>query len=411
MKPQVVLSLQCELSMAARSHPVPLLAEELAAAGASVCLLISQQVDRKSPVWEKISHGQKNLVIHEVPRWIEQTATLCNRAAKGIRILKETFKHKISFHEAQTRLLYSDRFYSPCSPWKRELDTLRKKFTPDAIISYSASESSASLVDWCASTGIPYWFGETSTGPGIEHLAPPGFWPYRRFKRLWKKMNGIIGHSQSMQEDYRALEFTGTYFFFPHWTRFSYRAVPPIWKPKNSKPYVVASLGRFDPFKGYDTIGHAVRSLRSEGFDVRMRLVGSSEKKLSEFRKKIGDTGWLEVRPYFYTEEELVEFFEGVDIFAIASLYEGPCIALLEAMALGFPCVVSNVGGMPEMVQGAGQVFPAKSSGELTDILRELLLSPSQLKTMSEASRSRYQELANIQKVREKVSELLSLLK
>ena len=39
------------------------------------------------------------------------------------------------------------------------------------------------------------------------------------------------------------------------------------------------------------------------------------------------------------------------DVFALSSLHEGLSIALVEALASGVPCVCTNVGGIPEVVQ------------------------------------------------------------
>ena len=43
------------------------------------------------------------------------------------------------------------------------------------------------------------------------------------------------------------------------------------------------------------------------------------------------------------------------DVFALSSVYEGLSIALMEAMALGKPVVVTEAGGLPEVVEHGKQ--------------------------------------------------------
>lgn len=51
------------------------------------------------------------------------------------------------------------------------------------------------------------------------------------------------------------------------------------------------------------------------------------------------------------------EFLPLLDIFALTSLSEGVPLALLEAMACGLPCIASEVGGVPEVLEGCGLLY------------------------------------------------------
>ena len=44
------------------------------------------------------------------------------------------------------------------------------------------------------------------------------------------------------------------------------------------------------------------------------------------------------------------------DVFVLPSVNEGLSIALIEAMSLGRPAVITNVGGLPEVVTDGREV-------------------------------------------------------
>jgi glycosyltransferase involved in cell wall biosynthesis len=64
--------------------------------------------------------------------------------------------------------------------------------------------------------------------------------------------------------------------------------------------------------------------------------------------------------------------------------------AVLEAMASGLPCVVSDSGILPEIVSSAeGRVFPAGNAAALADALEELINSPNLRLTLGVGARRR----------------------
>jgi len=402
---RIVFSYQGGLSVTARNHPLFLLSKELAAVGAEIFILISPQPDRKSPVWEDVSLN-KNITVREIPRWIEKIGKLWHPAAKALHIARHAFKERISWSESRAYLACDDHFYASYRLWKREMDKICKEFHPDAIVSFTASGSSAALVDWAKARDLPYWYAENSCGPGADGIPTRA---YRKWKPLWKKLDGIIGHTQSLETLYRNHGFAGTYYYLPHWTSFTYERATPVWRENASKPFVIASLGRMDPFKGYDTLCDAVFLCRKRGLDVRVRLVGDAE-PASEFQKQFEGKDWIELRPPFFREKDLIDFFQGVDLFVMASLFEGPCLALLEAMALGLPCAVSEVGGMPEILQGQGRLFPPADPVALSNLISELAMNRAALKAMSTGSLRRFEELTNLGTIRGKVEGLAKSL-
>jgi glycosyltransferase involved in cell wall biosynthesis len=88
-------------------------------------------------------------------------------------------------------------------------------------------------------------------------------------------------------------------------------------------------------------------------------------------------------------------YLADADIFALASPTEALGIAAMEAMAAGLPCVVSNVGGMPEfVVEGlTGELFDPGNPMELAEKLIGLLNDPERRTRMSAAAKNAAEEL------------------
>ena len=79
------------------------------------------------------------------------------------------------------------------------------------------------------------------------------------------------------------------------------------------------------------------------------------------------------------------------DVFALSSEYEGLSIALIEALALGRPAVVPDVGGLGEVVRNEQEglvVAPADETALATAIVR-LLDDPPMRERMGEKGRRR----------------------
>jgi glycosyltransferase involved in cell wall biosynthesis len=77
------------------------------------------------------------------------------------------------------------------------------------------------------------------------------------------------------------------------------------------------------------------------------------------------------------------------DVFVMPSRHEGLSFAVLEAMAAGVPCVVSDGPGNPEAVGDAGVVFPAGDEQALQRALAELAADPDKRARLGAAARDR----------------------
>ena len=76
----------------------------------------------------------------------------------------------------------------------------------------------------------------------------------------------------------------------------------------------------------------------------------------------------------FVSDEELLRFYGGCDLFVQPSFYEGFGLPILEAMACGRAVACSNTSSMPEVADSAALLFNPQSKAEIVRAMADLLL-------------------------------------
>jgi len=85
----------------------------------------------------------------------------------------------------------------------------------------------------------------------------------------------------------------------------------------------------------------------------------------------------------FVLEEDKPALIHGAKVFVLPSFWEGFGLDVLNAMACGVPVVASNVGSLPEVVEGAGILVDPYDIKDITDGINKVLsLSKSDYNSM-----------------------------
>jgi len=153
---------------------------------------------------------------------------------------------------------------------------------------------------------------------------------------------------------------------------------------------VVGTIGNLKEHKGHHHLLQAATIVRRAVPEVRFVLVGQGprEEALRLQATKLGLDGTVVFAGY---REDALRVASTFDVFVLSSLQEGLSIALLEAMALGKPPVVTRVGGLPEVVSDEenGLVVPPADPRALAEGIIRLLDDASIRSKFGEAARRR----------------------
>ena len=96
-------------------------------------------------------------------------------------------------------------------------------------------------------------------------------------------------------------------------------------------------------------------------------------------------------------------FYKIVDIFLLSSFSEGTAMTLLEAMATGIPCIVTDVGGNPEIIEDmdTGFCVPSDDSNTLAEKINLLIENRALREKMGRAGRKRFEKHFSARKMAE----------
>lgn len=136
---------------------------------------------------------------------------------------------------------------------------------------------------------------------------------------------------------------------------------------------VVVSVAQFRPEKRQEDLIAACSLLLRQGYPVRLVLVGDGPER-ARLQEEVGKTGQSGSVLFLGQLEDVRPILGAADIFALSSVaVETFSNAALEAMAMGRPVVLSDIGGAAEMVQEGvnGFLYPP---GDIPALAQKLLL-------------------------------------
>lgn len=165
-------------------------------------------------------------------------------------------------------------------------------------------------------------------------------------------------------------------------------------------PCRVYSCGRLNAVKGHRDLIDAVSILRGRGIPVELLIAGEDDQGGRGYRLELERHVEEAVAGSYVTllgavdEDRHRLHLREAHIFALASLNEGISVAIMEAMAMQTPMVVTNVGGNSELVEdGRSGVFGApENPAAFADAMESILLDPAFAMRLSRQSRRKVSE-------------------
>ncbi len=154
--------------------------------------------------------------------------------------------------------------------------------------------------------------------------------------------------------------------------------------------WVLGTVGRLVEAKGHSHMLEALAILLERGLPLKLIIAGGGVLE-QPLRLQIAQRGLQDHVLLLGTRRDIPELYRAMDLYLMASVSEAASIALLEAMAVGLPCVVTSVGGMMDLVDGGqcARVVPPSDATAMADAIEDLYASRGERLRLGRAARER----------------------
>jgi L-malate glycosyltransferase len=108
-----------------------------------------------------------------------------------------------------------------------------------------------------------------------------------------------------------------------------------------------------DYSKGHDIVIHTVKMLREKNIDVNVIFIGDGpmRKDFEEYALNVGVSNHVNFTGLLSGSKAVREVLKKGDIFIFPTYGEGLPRSVIEAMAVGLPCLSTPVNGIPELLE------------------------------------------------------------
>jgi glycosyltransferase involved in cell wall biosynthesis len=142
--------------------------------------------------------------------------------------------------------------------------------------------------------------------------------------------------------------------------------------------FTILFVGRLAPIKDLPTLVNAIALALPRVPNLNLWLVGDGQvrKQLEDLTASLG----ISCNVTFWGERhDVAQFFSAADLFSMSSLSEGLPMSLLQSMSVGLPALVTQVGGMAEVVElsDCGLRVPVGDSAAMADAIVQLASNPA----------------------------------
>ena len=146
--------------------------------------------------------------------------------------------------------------------------------------------------------------------------------------------------------------------------------------------FVFGNVGRLHEQKGHKYLLQAFAKVADR---ARLMIVGDGELR-DELMMLADDLQISDRITFLGARSDIYEFLSAIDVFVMPSLWEGQPIALLEALAIAKPCIVSAVDGIPEIITEGinGILVTPKNIEQLAQAMNQAIYNPEILRNIAD---------------------------
>jgi len=157
-----------------------------------------------------------------------------------------------------------------------------------------------------------------------------------------------------------------------------------------TRPYM-AALGRLVREKDYPTMLQAFAEARKQGLQHRLAIIGSGELE-RELKELAGTLNVQSHTEFLGHRDNPYPYLKHADLFVMSSISEGFGLALVEALALGLPCIATDCPSGPAEILDRGKygalVVPQVPQA-LANAMLELARNPQRRDQLTSLARQR----------------------
>lgn len=147
---------------------------------------------------------------------------------------------------------------------------------------------------------------------------------------------------------------------------------PTLQGPHGKK--LIICPARLVPVKGHEVLINALAQLKQKRTDWHCWLVGDGELR-QQLEQQVQQMQLASDITFLGNRGDIPTLLKQADIFVLPSLQDNQPFSVMEAQVTGKPVIVSNAGGIPEMVEHGrtGLIVPTGDSETLSNSLENLL--------------------------------------
>lgn len=162
--------------------------------------------------------------------------------------------------------------------------------------------------------------------------------------------------------------------------------------PKDT--FLLLSIGELNNNKNHQIVIRAIASLGIKNIHYMIAGVGDNKKKLEILSKELGVREQVHLLGY---RKDVIELYKAANVYILPSIREGLNVSLMEAMASGLPCIVSNIRGNVDLIirNTGGHLCNPYKVNEFCDALLCLLKNPILCKMQGEFNANIIENFSN----------------
>lgn len=166
---------------------------------------------------------------------------------------------------------------------------------------------------------------------------------------------------------------------------------PSVETKKDSSYFKIFMQARFSKTKDFQTLVQAFAFVKNQSSQaMRLFLAGDGEtwKECVELAMSLGVENEVTFLGMIH-ESEIVEHLRSTHLYVHSSLSETMSTAIMQALAVGVPCLVSDIPGNQALIKEGenGYLFSTKDAVDLANKILSLSTNENELQRMSQNSR------------------------